>query len=79
MAYDHPPSRSCEGLGDPSGPQTRNDKCNGFLKDADMYVRLLRLFSLKKFSSSHREKTLSEVTSDMERLFLFMRKICEME
>ena len=44
-----------------------------------MYVRLLRLFSLKKISSSLWEKTLSEDSSDMEKFVLLMRKICESE
>ena len=56
-----------------------DDKRNGLLEDADMYVRLLRLISLKKVSSSLREKTLSDDPSDMEKFFLLMRKICETE
>ena len=29
VAYGHPPSRSCGGLGDPSGPQNRIDPTEG--------------------------------------------------
>ena len=54
-------------------------KCDGLREDADMYVRLLRLISLKKSSSSLREKTLSDDPSDMVKFFLLMRKICETE
>ena len=50
-----------------------------FLEDADMCVRLLRLFSLNKISSSLRKKTLSDDPSDKEKFFLIMRKICETE
>ena len=50
-----------------------------FLEDADMYVRLLRLFSLNKISSSLRRKTLSDDPSDKEKFFLLMRKTSETE
>ena len=44
-------------------------KHNGFLEDADMFVRLLRLFSLIEISSSFRKKTLSDVPSVKENFF----------
>ena len=44
-------------------------KHNGFLEDADMFVRLLRLFSLIEISSSFRKKTLSDVPSVKEKFF----------
>ena len=50
-----------------------------FLEDADMYVRLLRLFSLNKISSSLLKKTPSDDHSDKEKFLLLMRKIGETE
>ena len=40
-----------------------------FLEDDDMYVRLLRLFSLNEFSSSPWRKTLSVIPSVREKFF----------
>ena len=50
-----------------------------FLEDADMCVRLLRLFSLNEISSSLWKKTLPDVPSVKEKFFLLMRKIFETE
>ena len=43
------------------------DKRSGFLEDADISVRLLRMISLRKISSSLGEKTLSEDSSETEK------------
>ena len=51
-----------------------------FLEDDDMYVRLLRLFSLNESSSSSlRKKSFSDDHSDMEDFLLHMKMIGERE
>ena len=43
------------------------DEYSGFLEEADMSVRLLRMISLRTISSFLEEKTLSEDSSETEK------------